>query len=152
MSLSDDPRAKEMRENVRKSTVMMGFPKDVDCGVLFANMQKTLEKSEHKSLTLGVGPPYNRLEQKQNPTTKTKSNVIYIPKKQSSWFPAAKLVKEVEKTNKGGGALMIVSGNQSDKAGNGYAVIRFSALKAKTFRGQRCTPMPSGSLVGTRIP
>jgi hypothetical protein len=33
-----------MRENVRKSAVMMGFPKDVDCGVLFANMQKTLEK------------------------------------------------------------------------------------------------------------
>jgi hypothetical protein len=44
MSLSDDPRAKEMRDNVRKSAVMMGFPKDVDCGVLFANMQKTLEK------------------------------------------------------------------------------------------------------------
>lgn len=44
MTLSDDPRAKEMRDNVRKSAVMMGFPKDVDCGVLFANMQKTLLK------------------------------------------------------------------------------------------------------------
>ena len=44
MSLSDDPRASEMRENVRKSAVMMGFPKDIACGVLFANMQKTLEK------------------------------------------------------------------------------------------------------------
>tara|TARA_A100001035_G_scaffold125095_1_gene98399 strand:+ start:2405 stop:2734 length:330 start_codon:yes stop_codon:yes gene_type:complete len=44
MSLSDDPRAREMRENVRKSAIMMGFPKDVDCGVLFANMQKTLLK------------------------------------------------------------------------------------------------------------
>jgi GTPase Era involved in 16S rRNA processing len=48
MSLSDDPRAKEMRENVRKSAIMMGFPKDVDCGVLFANMQKTLENVRKK--------------------------------------------------------------------------------------------------------
>ena len=44
MTLSDDPRAKEMRDNVRKSAIMMGFPNDVDCGVLFANMQKTLLK------------------------------------------------------------------------------------------------------------
>ena len=44
MTLSDDPRAKEMRDNVRKSAIMMGFPKYVDCGVLFANMQKTLLK------------------------------------------------------------------------------------------------------------
>ena len=44
MSLSDDPRAQEMRESVRKSAVMMGFPKDVDCAVLFGNMQKTLTK------------------------------------------------------------------------------------------------------------
>tara|TARA_B100001939_G_scaffold217269_2_gene186872 strand:- start:12324 stop:12653 length:330 start_codon:yes stop_codon:yes gene_type:complete len=44
MTLSDDPRAQEMRDNVRKSAIMMGFPKDVDCGVLFANMQKTLLK------------------------------------------------------------------------------------------------------------
>jgi len=43
MTLSDDPRAKEMRDNVRKSAIMMGFPSDVDCGVLFSNMQKTLE-------------------------------------------------------------------------------------------------------------
>ena len=44
MSLSDDPRAQEMRESVRKSAIMMGFPKDVDCAVLFGNMQKTLTK------------------------------------------------------------------------------------------------------------
>ena len=43
MTLSDDPRAKEMRDNVRKSAILMGFPSNVDCGVLFANMQKTLE-------------------------------------------------------------------------------------------------------------
>ena len=44
MSLSDDPRAQEMRESVRKSAIMMGFHKDVDCAVLFGNMQKTLTK------------------------------------------------------------------------------------------------------------
>jgi len=44
MSLSDDPRAQEMRESVRRSAILMGFPKDVVCGVLFANMQKTLTK------------------------------------------------------------------------------------------------------------
>jgi len=44
MALSDDPRAQEMRESVRKSAVLMGFPKDVDCAVLFGNMQKTLTK------------------------------------------------------------------------------------------------------------
>ena len=44
MKLSDDPRAKEMAENVRKSAIVMGFPKDVDCNLLFANMQVTLEK------------------------------------------------------------------------------------------------------------
>ena len=78
-------------------------------------------------MTLGVGPPYNR-------PVKTKSN-LHKPnpmsfaslKKQSSLGSlTAKLVKEAEKTNKGGG-----SGDdrlwkpEVDKAGNGYAVIRF---------------------------
>ena len=78
-------------------------------------------------MTLGVGPPYNR-------PVKTKSN-LHKPnpmsfaslKKQSSLGSlTAKLVKEVEKTNKGGG-----SGDdrlwkpEVDKAGNGYAVVRF---------------------------
>jgi len=44
MRLSDDPRAKEMAENVRKSAIVMGFPKDVDCNLLFANMQETLDR------------------------------------------------------------------------------------------------------------
>ena len=44
MKLSDDPRAKEMADNVRKSAIVMGFPKDVDCNLLFANMKNTLEK------------------------------------------------------------------------------------------------------------
>ena len=44
MKLSDDPRAKEIAQNVRDSAIIMGFPKDVDCNVLFSNMRKTLEK------------------------------------------------------------------------------------------------------------
>ena len=44
MKLSDDPRAKEMADNVRKSAIVMGFPKDVDCNVLFQNMRHTLDK------------------------------------------------------------------------------------------------------------
>ena len=42
MKLSDDPRAKEMADNVRKSAIVMGFPKDVDCNLLFSNMRQTL--------------------------------------------------------------------------------------------------------------
>ena len=34
MKLSDDPRAMEMADNVRKSAIVMGFPKDVDCNLL----------------------------------------------------------------------------------------------------------------------
>ena len=44
MKLSDDPRAKEMADNVRASAIVMGFPKDVDCNLLFANMKNTLER------------------------------------------------------------------------------------------------------------
>ena len=44
MKLSDDPRAKEMADNVRQSAIVMGFPKDVDCNVLFQNMRVTLDK------------------------------------------------------------------------------------------------------------
>ena len=44
MKLSDDPRAKEMADNVRKSAIVMGFPKDVDCNLLFSNMRETLDK------------------------------------------------------------------------------------------------------------
>ena len=44
MKLSDDPRAKEMADNVRKSAIVMGFPKDVDCNLLFSNMRQTLNR------------------------------------------------------------------------------------------------------------
>jgi len=44
MKLSDDPRAMEMADNVRKSAIVMGFPKDVDCNLLFSNMRETLNR------------------------------------------------------------------------------------------------------------
>ena len=43
MSLSDDPQAKQMKENIQQSAVMMGMPKDVDMATVFANMEKMIE-------------------------------------------------------------------------------------------------------------
>ena len=43
MSLSDDPEAKKMKENIQQSAVMMGMPKDVDMATVFANMEKMIE-------------------------------------------------------------------------------------------------------------
>ncbi len=43
LSLSDDPKAKELKSNINKSVVLMGFPADTDMNVLFANMEKTIE-------------------------------------------------------------------------------------------------------------
>ena len=43
MSLSDDPAAKKMKENIQQSAVMMGMPKDVDMATVFANMEKMIE-------------------------------------------------------------------------------------------------------------
>ena len=43
MSLSDDPQAKKMKDNIQQSAVMMGMPKDVDMGNVFNNMEKMIE-------------------------------------------------------------------------------------------------------------
>ena len=43
LSLSDDPQAIEMKENLRKSVALMGFPPETDMQVLFASMNKTIE-------------------------------------------------------------------------------------------------------------
>ena len=42
MSLSDDPQAKKMKENIQESAVMMGMPKDVDMATVFSNMEKMI--------------------------------------------------------------------------------------------------------------
>jgi len=43
LSLSDDPQAIEMKENLRKSVAIMGFPPDTDMNLLFNSMNKTIE-------------------------------------------------------------------------------------------------------------
>ncbi len=43
LSLSDDPEAKMMKENIAKSARMMGMPENIDMSVVFANMEKMLK-------------------------------------------------------------------------------------------------------------
>jgi hypothetical protein len=43
LSLSDDPTAIEMKENLRKSVAIMGFPPETDMNILFNSMTKTIE-------------------------------------------------------------------------------------------------------------
>ena len=43
MSLSDDPQAKKMKENIQQSAVMMGMPKDVNMSNVFKNMENMIE-------------------------------------------------------------------------------------------------------------
>ena len=43
LSLSDDPKVVEMKENLRKSVAMMGFPPETDMSMLFNSMNATIE-------------------------------------------------------------------------------------------------------------
>jgi len=43
LSLSDDPQAIEMKENLRKSVAMMGFPPETDMITLFDSMNATIK-------------------------------------------------------------------------------------------------------------
>lgn len=43
LSLSDDPEAIVMKENLRKSVALMGFPPETDMNDLFSSMTKTIE-------------------------------------------------------------------------------------------------------------
>ena len=43
LSLSDDPQAVEMKENLRKSVQLMGFAPETDMTVLFNSMNQTIE-------------------------------------------------------------------------------------------------------------
>ena len=43
LSLSDDPEAVEMKENLRKSVAMMGFPPETDMSMLFSSMKATID-------------------------------------------------------------------------------------------------------------
>tara|TARA_S200002703_G_scaffold21854_1_gene18470 strand:+ start:122 stop:454 length:333 start_codon:yes stop_codon:yes gene_type:complete len=43
LSLSEDPKAIEMKENLRKSVSMMGFPPETDMQTLFDSMNATIK-------------------------------------------------------------------------------------------------------------
>ena len=43
LSLSDDPEAKEMKERIVESAMMMGLPKGTDMNMVFNNMSQMLE-------------------------------------------------------------------------------------------------------------
>ncbi len=43
LSLSDDPEAKEMKERITRSAVMMGMPPGTDMNIIFNNMSQVLE-------------------------------------------------------------------------------------------------------------
>lgn len=43
LSLSDDPQALEMKENLKRSILLMGFPPETDMNSLFNSMLKTIE-------------------------------------------------------------------------------------------------------------
>ena len=43
LSLSDDPEAKEMKQRIVDSAVMMGLPKGTDMNMVFNNMSQMLE-------------------------------------------------------------------------------------------------------------
>lgn len=43
LSLSDDPKAKKMKQDIIDSAQMMGLPKDVDISIIFSNMGKMLD-------------------------------------------------------------------------------------------------------------
>ena len=43
LSLSDDPEAKMMKENIAKSARMMGMPENMDMSIVFNNMDKMLK-------------------------------------------------------------------------------------------------------------
>ena len=42
LSLSDDPEAIKMKEQLKKSIALMGFPEDTDMNTMFDAMQKTI--------------------------------------------------------------------------------------------------------------
>ena len=43
LSLSDDPQAKKMKEEIRKGALAMGLPDNVDVQVMFKNMTQALD-------------------------------------------------------------------------------------------------------------
>jgi len=47
MTLSDDPEAKVMKDNILSSAQQLGFPPDVDLNYVFSNMTNIIEKMKN---------------------------------------------------------------------------------------------------------
>ena len=47
VSLSDDPKAIELKEQLQQSVQMLGFPAGTDIQVLFSGMTQTIESLKH---------------------------------------------------------------------------------------------------------
>ena len=43
LSLSDDPAAKQMKDDIRKSATIMGLPKDMDMSLIFGQMSQMVD-------------------------------------------------------------------------------------------------------------
>ena len=48
LSLSEDPNAKRMKDELEKSVQLLGFPKGTDIQVLFTGMTQTIESLKEK--------------------------------------------------------------------------------------------------------
>ena len=55
LSLSNDPDAKKMKEEILKSAVMMGLPKNVDVNLMFNQMSEMMKVMRQQLDTNGVG-------------------------------------------------------------------------------------------------
>ena len=55
LSLSDDPDAKKMKEEILKSAVMMGLPRNVDVNLMFNQMSEMMKVMRQQLDTNGVG-------------------------------------------------------------------------------------------------
>ena len=87
LSLSDDPQAVEMKENLRKSVAMMGFPPETDMQFLFNSMSATIKSlkayidtCDDHCYTIRVNPT--------NPTNPRKSKcLLLILRSNLNWAP-----------------------------------------------------------------
>ena len=73
LSLSDDPEAKQMKERITESAVMMGMSPNVDMGTILNNMSKMLEVMKEQIDKTGSDQQNNEVHKGQ---IRTKSEVI----------------------------------------------------------------------------
>jgi hypothetical protein len=48
LSLSDDPKAKEMKQRITESASMMGLPQNVDMNIIFNNMSALIKNMKER--------------------------------------------------------------------------------------------------------